>query len=196
MELHSQGFCVCCLPPLLPLSDQWGDQMAVLWHNNGPVAETFLNPSLLSWRSEAAVPHAPEALGRPVLVLIKSTCIFSMDHVWGPTCLCAIWSVPIRGKVCCVHGAHGAWPLFHWSRREGMLCWRRQNRSVRSFPTPALHAVVVSWDGSWLRNPKGYWKNMESAGSRFLRCCIVYSPSTCLLISTNSHPNPWVCLTA
>lgn len=62
--------------------------MAVLWHNNGPVAETFLSPFKLE-RSGATVPYTPEALGRPVLVLIKSACVFSMDHVLGshlPVC--------------------------------------------------------------------------------------------------------------
>lgn len=79
MELHSQGSCVYCLPPLLPLSDQCGDQMAVLWHNNSPFSETFLSPSLLSWRGQGPLPHTPEALGRPVLFLIKSACVLSME---------------------------------------------------------------------------------------------------------------------
>lgn len=90
--------------------------MAVLCHNNGSFAETFLSLSPLNWRDQGQQCHTPQKPcgGLCWLLIQVSRGLWNGPHAGLSLTYCAVWCVRIREKVWLllsrVYGARGAWP--------------------------------------------------------------------------------------
>lgn len=147
----SAAFHPCCHRQI-----SGADQMAVLCHNNGPLAETFLCPSPLSWRGQGQLPH-PRSSGEACVSFDESQHGSSVwTTCWCPTPLCAVCS-SVRGNARLllsrvrVHGAHGAWPRvpLRLMGRHAVLEKTKQECQALPNTGPSCSDGLLGWLLAW-----------------------------------------------
>lgn len=124
--------------------------MAVLCHNNGSFAETFLSRSPLHWRDQGQLCHTPQKLwGGLCWCLIQvSRGLWNGPHAGRSLTYCAVWCVPVSEKVWsllpCVHGTRGAWPRL-LKERLAVLENTKQEFQVVSHVQSSCNNGFVGW---------------------------------------------------